>query len=793
MSLSDNVVFFIIAPLSAAASLVILVCGHLVGRGDVFAVGTCQPRRLAVEVAGLNVLLLAVTLLLARTRLLGVYLLPLASFAALLIMPLWCALRLSSNLSTALPRVTKRGSILHGIAALGLTTFAAWVLALPFLSLSFWAALFNAAQVASAVVLGFLFFRGMTELVGFTTRRRYAAMLLFKDSARIYQLRVLVVRGLQAVLGLWGIAYICYLHAAVHRGWFYLPNGFVDLASKLHLTLPYDRNIWEVYANSLPPIAIVLMGLFVARRATEQVSLLFSLLCLLYGLWGLDVFPAWCGAFFWSLHLLAWLFIAPVQLHFFLVFPHREEQLSEPLAKTWHDIIKNIYSFYCLMAPLFLHLNLNADRYSSLPRGGEPAPLFSPIVRFLVGGVGITSVPLAWLIGSYVLFATKRHLGKAYREMELTESSGCIWRDVVEGRAQNRFPLRPYLVQRQMQWVVAGVGMACLVFLVWYLVIVPFGLGKNSAMADALGKIAVALFFALSTVAMLWYWLFETSPQIKREAVWKVTLFIALGGMSWLVSLLQDWLKAVVGILFITLFYFSTSFVNPLLYRFMWKEKRNWHSQLLKAANGLTDFDATEASIQRKLEALVPPGITAGWLVKERGGTTFEIREIAHSHETPMNCRGSFEELLGNTESGLPSDFVACLDAVDDLGREARVLELVKLLEPWRCDAPPSLLPAILAKPWTRLAPWVVQLLAFRKRPGLLLSEATWLRLRTARLILAIPLGGKSVYAIYLVATNGSGDYYDRRDLAAMGMFFHEMSIVLRATGYFSIVRDENH
>lgn len=354
---------FITTVLSAAVAFVLVLCGHLLGKSEIRQTGTAAPGRLAVEIAVSNLLCCGLVMLVARyTRLSYPKALVAAAAFTQLAVPLWAGLRLRWNLKQQTQETSvgpqKYSSAAVGLTtfAVGLTTFAVWLLIWPLWLRSFQLSLLRtlftyAANLGLSVQLQFLFVRGVMELIAFTTQRKYEATALLEDSPRVYQMRHLVAAALVALLAVWlVIVYVLFWDHGTHPRWFYMPPGAAQFAEKHGLTLPYKRGHGSILANSLPPISIVLMGLFVARRATESVSFLFSLLCLLYGLWGLEVFPSRLGIALWVIHMLAWFFIAPIQIHFFMIFPTRKKYSqgrsvrhskascasSIPLTSLWH-------------------------------------------------------------------------------------------------------------------------------------------------------------------------------------------------------------------------------------------------------------------------------------------------------------------------------------------------------------------------------------------------------------------------------------------------------------------------
>jgi len=730
--------------------------------------------------------------------------------------------------------------------------FAPWVEYIPLYDLF----ILTLVVVIEFVVV-FLLLRGFMELARFVYVRNHKPKMIteFQPPSRTqyYSYSFLSI-GIVFVLVLWVIAYVLYHNRDIHPDWIYIPPIYhgTTLVPSSPIS-PFDRSPISMLATAVPPVIILFIGLFISRRTLhidEQVSLVFGILCLFYGLWGLDVFPRVGGPFFWALRLLAWLFITPVQLHFALVFPYEDESIAGKMRSSWLWVKDSLYAGFALISPLWLFFHFNTYQENSIlmQERGYLIPLWA-----LWGIVGSLSLISTWLFSAYILWHTWRGLGHVLGESQTDyeDGSGCRWLDIVEGWEQKNHRLEMENGRQQLKWVAFGTFVAAILFIVWLLMLFPV-VAPNSDQwgiwSDVAIKSSFLFVFGAVFMAIRQYRLWDIDRILVDAFLWSILAAVLAAIYVYLESSMENSLQRTVGyVTFFVMAKFSLDrWLSPFVYGIFWKGHYGWQQKLISIGRQLRDSKSWSPTIKNARQLLsdaCPERASAAWLIipsSKAGDTRYQIHAVNHSHSSQDLCKEKFLDYLqlGNPPDqvrmapdlierltylvGTESERVKVL-VVDRLFRERGVYKYIdkqlssigKLwLSRGRILRIPGVILVRVANGMASFGKWIRSVISSigrqlfsigkswldtRKQlliPGVIIyslgssmiklihrqevpnvSDGTIERLLKARIALIVPFGGGNLSGIFLIATDGRGDYYDEQDLGALAKFADQFSI----------------
>jgi len=761
-------------------------------------VGTASPRRAYFEIGFLNLAFLIPNLLLILLTIfydLPPELMSVISVSSAMLfglsfvaLPLWAATRLAPPIETE-PKayVIKYFHTTIGLALIVLVTSCFAYVLLPTLIFQLFAP--GASHIPSSelfiltivvafeYVVVFVMLRGFMELTRFVHSRNHKPQVIpIIQSPQNYQYYnyFLLSIGIVFVLVLWVVAYVLYINRETHPTWIHAPSIFSASLLPSSQALPFDRPPMMMMATAVPTITILLIGLFISRRALhigEQGSYIFGVLCLLYGLWGLDVFPQLGGSIFWALRLLAWLFITPVQLHFALIFPYEDESIAGEMRPTWMWVKRSLYTGFALMSPLwlFFHFNTYQENLILMQEHGYLIPLWA-----LWGIIGSLSLISTWLLSAYILWHTWRGLGHTLNTPpEVWKSSGCKWIDIIEGRDQ--LAAQVLHGKQQLRWVFLGAFLALIIFIIWLLLLFPVtasGSDRLTNLGDVAVKTGFLMIFLGVFLAIRNYRLWDIDRIVVDAFLW--SLFVAAMSVIYVIleSSLEDYLVSTLGIVafFIMAKISLDDWLSPRVYKRFWKNHYRWQQNLKAIGRKLSDsrsWPSTNKNAKSLLNEACPEGASAAWLLVSAGNPInrkYRFHEVHHSTDCQGRCTEILKEYLAgdkkstrNTVTGPLYDRL--MKAIS--GNEIKVLLVDKLAKA-----------AILG---------FSDLNNSGSDEKDREEEQTVNCLRVAKMALIVPLGSNdTLKGIFLIATDGRGDFYDEHDLSALSIFANQFSIWLK-------------
>lgn len=757
--------------------------------------GTASPDRTYFETGFLNLACLIPNLLLITLT--AIYNLPsewmivISVLSAVLfglsfvVLPLWAAMRLAPPERTE-PKayVIRYFHILIGLSLVVLATSGSAFILLPALMFQLFIPGTNYLPlsdlfpltiiVAFEFTVVFLLLRGLMELTRFVLSRNHKPVvtpIIQPPQKRQYYSHLLLSISIVFVLVMWVMAYILYINYDKHPGWVYVPPIFSDSPISSSQVSPFESPSPVMATAAVPSLMILLVGLFISRRTlhiNEQVSSVFGVLCLLYGLWGLEIFPRLGGSVFWALRLLAWLFITPVQLHFALVFPYEDESIAGEMRPTWVWVKRSLYIGFALFSPvwLFFYFNTYQENLGLMQERGYLIPLWA-----LWGIFGTLSLISTWLLSAYILWHTWRGLGHELdNPPAVGESSGCQWLDILKGRDQ----LASQILhgKQQLSWVLLGAFLAAVIFIIWLLLITPVttsGSARLILLSDIVVKSGFLMIFLGVFLAIMKYRLWDIDRIAVDAFLW--SLFVAAMSVISVIleSSLEGYLASTLGIVafFIMAKISLDDWLSPWAYRYFWQSHYRWQQNLKAIVRQMSDsqkWPFTNQNAKILLNAACPAKASAAWLLVSTGNPInrkYRIHEIHHAMDCQGLCIETFKECLGwSKKSSLitvtGSLYGRLVKAIS--GNVIEVLLVDKLAKDVMLD--------------------LSGLHGSDEKGGD--EEKIVSRLQAAKLALIVPFGSNDrLKGILLIATDGRGDYYDRHDLYALSNFANQFSIWL--------------
>jgi signal transduction histidine kinase len=284
-------------------------------------------------------------------------------------------------------------------------------------------------------------------------------------------------------------------------------------------------------ATAIPHLLTLLLSLFIAIyfRPAEPAGRLFALLCLLYGLSGLEVFPRWGGVAFYTLAVLATIFISPTLLHFALVFPRQEEAIAGAARRWWSWLRTALYAPFILLAPFWLFFSLRSGEILAQMQTALMTPealtwrdLAGALGVLLGEGTNLLLRSVAWVIGGYALVCAWRTLGQARRAPQAAGAELAA-----AARAQN-----------QLKWVALGAGVAGTGLMLWTLLLFPV-ISHMGGWGDVVIKLFLMALPLATAVAILGYRLWDADVLINRTLVYGTLTGLLAGVYALVVAALS--------------------------------------------------------------------------------------------------------------------------------------------------------------------------------------------------------------------------------------------------------------
>lgn len=537
----------------------------------------------------------------------------------------------------------------------------------------------------------------------------------------------------------------------------YVPEIYREAARRLGLSLPGEIVAGRLPVAGLPAVFTLFLGLLVGKNSRSLAATLFAALCLLTGLFALDIYPRPLGAVIWNLHLLAWFLIPPVALNLALFFPRLEDRWPAGLHPVIRGLIPWLYGAHLVPVLVLLWpLNDTATFLKIFDTGPFLAPLIIP--GALVAGLG---VPLAWIVGGIVLWRGYRSIGV---DVSPSDDSG------EEAR-----------LRRQLLWALIGAVLVVTVFSLWLMLL---GLGLGTTYAEFMhvaGKYTLTGYFCLIAAA-IWRQRLWLSRAVVNAFFWAGLVLVIRGLANLFSSLVVSLTFLSFGIATYGLLAWltNTAFIERHLYRWFWRKKWDWHRKVATTVAGLRSPAKSKRDHETLVAEIVPPDCPGGWAaipVGHSSPTSFDLREISSTVPTTLGrdaplISGIFRR-LGPEENRveLKPSFLAMLQ---ESSRELEILLPLQSLEE-------------RIKYGRKLPVWLKLIRTwFRQNdPRLVarqLSTKELEELVEARIALVIPFGGDGRLSTVLVlGAQSVDDHYDRQDLLCLRHFASHASVALAA------------
>ena len=606
--------------------------------------------------------------------------------------------------------------------------------------------------IGGCSILAFLFCRTYLEaisLAGIAVRHQPRGMRFSRMAIRSQLLATLLL-GLALLL--WATV-ILGPESTADR---YIPEIYEEFARRLGLGLPGDIVADRLPVVGLPAVFTLFLGLLVGKNSRNLAATLFAALCLVTGLFALDIYPEPFGEVIWNLHLLAWFLIPPVALHLALLFPRPEDRWSAEHHSVIRGLVPWLYGVHLVPALVLLWpLNHTATLLATFDTHVFLAPLLIP--GAFVAGLG---VPLAWIVGGIVLWRGYCSVG------------------VDDPRQDSGGGTR---LRRQLLWALIGSVLVAAAFTLWLMFL---GLGLRTSYADLLhlvGKYALTGYFCLIAAA-IWRQRLWLSRTVVNAFFWAGLILVIRGLANLFSSLMVGLTFLAFGIATYGLLAWltNTAFIERHLYRRFWRKKWEWHQKVATTVAGLRSPAKGTPDLKTLVAEIVPPDCPGAWVAvpaAHSSPTSFDVREI--SSTVPARLERDAPDISaifprigpdGNRSELKPS-------ILTTLQENSQGLEILLPLQ--------SLEERI--KYGKKLPVWLKRIRTwFRKSDPRLVPEdltTTELeRLIEARLSVLVPLGGDGrLSGVLILGAESVDDHYDRRDLLCLRQWASHASVALAA------------
>jgi len=621
--------------------------------------------------------------------------------------------------------------------------------------------------LAMVSTIEFVFFRAVNELIVFVRHRSYMPEVEGAGERRlVWQYRILSAL-LVAAMGLWCVSYVIYINRHAHPGWVFTPELFakpVPELTSLKMDRPIERPAWAMIAAAGPPIFLLLLGLFVARRRIPNAAaVLLCLSCLLHAIWALDVLPKVAGNAIWIVHASAWLFLAPVQLDLAVVFPTPSSTLTPTLQKTWKRVRFGLYSSFVAILPFWIYLNTTA--IVDIRPYAERHAYWIPFT-LLSCAAGLLAFPFFCVLVGYILKQTSQGYNRVQKQIDTAPSSGCLWADLVERRDSDLLNRAVVAARRQVRVVSVGAICSASLFAIWLMILVPVMASQAGASADWVPRAILALFFFSVALAIWQYRLWDIDQIIVLASLWGLVGFVAPTIYQSWQSWMESKLWATLGVLVYTfLAAIPVHRISRWIYSLSWRHKWAWQQKLKTLV--LTIADTGSRPVKEMLADACPADVAAAWFfepVPNSISPDWQVSSIGHAPSCSGDCQQLLAEAIGaaKTEDGVRfgPELRKWLDAPvkDRLDRVLCVEHLLARQE--------SLVPvfSILSRQarWLRMPP---------------IPTSYIHRLSRHRLSMIVRIGGaNNLRGVLVIATDRQGDNYDSRDLKALATLAESIS-----------------
>jgi hypothetical protein len=501
-----------------------------------------------------------------------------------------------------------------------------------------------------------------------------------------------------------------------------------------------DINPDVVFMVVLSSVMLLLLGLFIAhRKVPELPAFLFALLCLLYSFHGLTIFTTegMLAGLFQSgvvnVGVIAGLFIVPMQIHFALVFPYEEQTIASD-RPFWWRIIPVLYGFFVLFTPLWFLL-VYPDKLEQLIQSLPIA-----IIPMTLGGILVfSSLPLSWIMSGYILWHTQRTLKRQiidYQPPLSAESTGCQWLDRIAGHwprdDQERQKIKRQAI-RQLHVVFVGGIVSAVLFVLWFMIVpwVPLQGWGIAALQSGFAFVLAASVFA----AILMFHLWGIYPYIIAAVLFLfIPQFGLLLGLEYLENLLAGMIGGIAALLIFSLLkverIFSRLIAGLGRQMYVWfNQQPPWSETLNKVTDQLRDatYRNNDTFLTDTLKQALPHYASAGWILttaNNAGTGDYHIQGICPTGHCKAECLQRLKHSLGQDNTA--ETITLRPDLYDFLKENVN-------------------------------------------KPILVNNEQALRNLQEVQLVILVPFGTpQTVQGVYVVATDGRGDYYQQNDIDAL-------------------------
>lgn len=604
-------------------------------------------------------------------------------------------------------------------------------------------------EIAGCSILAFLFSRTYLEAISIAGTRPRHRPRETRFSRLAIRSQLLATPLLGLALLLWA-AIILGTDATAND---YVPEIYREAAGRLGLSLPGEIVADRLPVAGLPAVFALFLGLLVGKHSRNLAATLFAALCLLTGLFALDIYPGPLGEVIWNLHLLAWFLIPPVALHLALFFPRPEDRWSAEHHSVIRGLIPWLYGVHLVPALVLLWLlNDTATLLTVFDTRVFLAPLVIPAA--LVAGLG---VPLAWIVGGIVLWRGYRAAGV---DVSQPDDSGGVAR-----------------LRRQLLWALIGAVVVVTVFSLWLMLL---GLGLGTTYAEFMhvaGKYTLTGYFCLIAAA-IWRQRLWLSRAVVNAFFWAGLVLVIRG----LANLFSSWVANVSILIFGIVTYgllawlTNTAFIERHLYRWFRRKKWDWHRKVETTVAGLRSPARGKRDHETLAAEIVPPDCPGAWLaapVRHSSPPCFDLRKISSTVPTRLKSdapviSGLFQRLgsEGNRVE-LKPPFLATLQ---ESSKELEIFLPLQSLEE-------------RIKYGTKLPVWLKRTWFRHDDPRLVpqqLSDDQLEQLVEARIALVIPFGGDGrLSGVLILGAESIDDHYDRQDLRWLRHFASHASVAM--------------
>lgn len=511
--------------------------------------------------------------------------------------------------------------------------------------------------IAVTVALMFLSWRALLDPVRFIFTRTYAFNQPIRASHSVARFYPAIGIGIMIATLFWIPVFM-------------LSPNFDDLNSLIYTPpiyqnpeLPNDPRLNDLSGQKILPssppfvldIPIILAGIFsvsvlvigsaITRMRPRQVApLLLTLICLLYGLGTLIIHLRGIGAVTYPIYLIADALIAPVLIHFSLIFPYPEESLSTHQRFYLRSIIISLYLAFGIGALCKLFVFLSPSLAILVMAILDHPPLL-PIV---LSGLFWTwiSHSLAWCLAATALFTIRIRVQKAMSSSPQIILPTNSWLALVN----NPYNRSSQVVQKQLDTVWKGVVIAFLVYIVCTMLLIPFLSFELRNWAEFLVRPVLTLIMLGAIMLAVVQSDLWNLKQATLSTITQALVLLLVLSVGFAIDRLINQLEAIPD----TVNWLSPFFIAPFFYlvftslnleekiqrrlRKRFLARFPWHNSLHQviAQFKADQYQDREALIKRCVQA-TPPNVLASWLLLPNTART-EIRyEVLETSEMSSN------------------------------------------------------------------------------------------------------------------------------------------------------------